>query len=142
MLFREKTYVYPESAKRIKNLLQMTGEEIKKNLESEIGEIIYGDIIEFEDGMMMTYSLISSEKPYTLVKLLDENFNYLGSVKAEGKYFGEWIIKHNDDTYILKILEVPKFAFNKDVKRRDEIIFGKYEPEKYRYGMRRFKDFA
>ena len=31
-------------------------------------------------------------------------------------------------------------ALNPDEKRRDEIIFGKYEPERYAGGIRRFED--
>lgn len=32
------------------------------------------------------------------------------------------------------------FGLNKNVKLRDEIIFGKYEPEKYMGGIRRFEN--
>ena len=31
------------------------------------------------------------------------------------------------------------FEFNKDIKRRDEVIFGSYDPEEYFGGVRRFE---
>ena len=125
----------------------MTSFEIYEELGAGGGETFHSTLARFEDGKTMVVELINDgDRIYSQAFLYDENYDKKRTEIARTEewvfYFKKWEIEYNGGTYQLDLLKIPDSILNKNVQLRDEIIFGKYEPEKYIGGIRRFENLS
>ena len=125
MTYEKMIFVSSDTLETINQMLEKATEEIYEEYGLKCDEQAVTYTAKFPDGKEMDISLvIGNNSPYTQAVLYDKD-NELVCSGGEDTFDGDWMLEYDDNKYNVTVFEFSEVK-NKNVTRRDEIIFGEY----------------